>query len=189
MEKRSSLSLERRGLETLGLIHTDDEIRIKTFYGNEGEHFDYVNGTPIPNEGYSEMAWGVYYQIFFTGQEWYNLIGIGMDLAEYYYPTERNAVGSPDIDPMRALIMPPEYSQKRTELFNQIINSYFNKVVIGEASIEDFDSVIRQFMDAGGEQLLADAQKAWEDSGKVPYPVKSQLPENHPEYTGKYIWK
>jgi putative aldouronate transport system substrate-binding protein len=175
-------------LDFMDLIQQGD-LRLKTYYGNEGEHFDYVNGTPIPNEGYSKVAWGVYYRIFFTGQEWFNLFGIGNDLAEYYYPTERNAVGSPDIDPMRALIMPPEYSQKRTELFDQIIKPYYNKVVIGDASIEDFDSVIKQFMNAGGAKLLADAQKAWEDSGEVPYPVKSQLPKSHPEFTGKYIWK
>ena len=77
---------------------------------------------------------------------------------------------------------------KRDDLTKTIVDPYFTKVITGEESLDSFDAFVQEWLGAGGQEITDEYNRLFEESGKEPYVVTSYLPEEHPEYTGKYLF-
>lgn len=159
-----------------------------TSFGIEGEHYTLVNGKPAPTEKSAEISWGVYYRNIFMPEDWYPVYGVAAGWAEYYYPCERSTVGSKDPDPVFYMPVNAEYNAMAPDLQTKIVSPYFSKVVLGEASLDNFDAYVKEWLDAGGQAMLDYYNKLYMDLGSPVFEYKSYLPTDHPEYTGKYLF-
>lgn len=155
-------------------------------YGIEGEHYELADGVPKATEKASDIAWGVYYRNIFLPEDWYQAYGVGADWAEYYYPSERHTIGKEIYD--LQLPVSGEVINKRDDLTKTIVDPYFTKVITGEESLDSFDDFVQEWLGAGGREITDEYNRLFEESGKEPYVVTSYLPEEHPEYTGKYLF-
>lgn len=155
-------------------------------YGLEGEHYEMIDGIPQVTEKASEIAWGVYYRNIFLPEDWYRIYGVGADWAEYYYPSEHHTLGKEIYD--LQLPVSGEIIDKRNELTKTVVDPYFTKVITGEESLDSFDAFVQEWLDAGGQEITDEYNRLFEESEKTPYTVVSYLPEEHPEYTGKYLF-
>ena len=172
-------------MDFLNFLMEPDTLMLNN-YGIEGEHYELVDGVPKATEKASDIAWGVYYRNIFLPEDWYQAYGVGADWAEYYYPSERHTIGKEIYD--LQLPVSGEVINKRDDLTKTIVDPYFTKVITGEESLDSFDAFVQEWLGAGGQEITDEYNRLFEESGKEPYVVTSYLPEEHPEYTGKYLF-
>ena len=121
-------------------------------------------------------------------EDWYPVYGVGSNWAEYFYPAERPSVGNPNGDP--TVFLPPqtEALQTLSDLNSNIVKPYFTQVIMGEASLDDWDSIVEKWMSNGGEEALQAYTDLYAACGSPEMVYYTYLPAEHPEYTGKYLF-
>ncbi len=143
-------------------------------------------------EAGENLQWAVYYRNIFLPEDWYQVYGINASWAEYYYPTERHSVGTTDFDPVEFMPQQAADVTLQTELKETIIDQYYAKAVTGEVELtqETFDAMVNEWLDAGGRELQEKYTEQYKAIGSPDYShmYVSYLPDEHPGYTGKYLW-
>lgn len=174
-------------IELLNLWCTDECINLHN-NGLEGVHWEYVDGKVTPIEGAEDLRWGVFYRNVYKMDYWYETYGINANWNEYYYPCERNNVGCPNYDPILHMPVDAERVLKLDELRDSIVKPFYTKVVMGEESIENWDAMVEQWKSEGGEELMAWYSEQYKALGCPTSYYWTQLPDEHPEYTGKFLY-
>lgn len=157
-------------------------------YGIEGEHYNLVDNVAVQTDAAKDIAWGVYYRNIFLPEDWYPVYGVGAKWAETYYPSERHTVGNPNGDPILHMPINSDMKIKLSELSKTIVDPYFTKVITGEASIDDFDKYVTEWLEAGGQEALDYHNEQWIAMDKPTFEYVSYLPEKHDEYTGIHLF-
>lgn len=161
----------------------EPETVMLTNYGIEGEHYEMVDGEIVVKESF---PWGVYYRNIFYPEDWYTVYGVNADWAEYYYPGERNTVGKEVYDLI--LNVDSTTKEKLTSLLDTLVAPWMVKFITGEESLDNWDAYVEEFLTSGGQEVIDEYNRVFETTAKEPYIVKSYMPENHPAYTGKYLF-
>lgn len=162
-------------------------------YGLEGEHYNLdADGNVEVTEAGDNIKWAVYYRNVFMPDDWYPVYGINAKWNEVYYPTERHSVGYTDFDPVEFMPQTSEAVALQKELFETIITLYYAKAVTGEVELspESFEAMAAEWRAAGGQSLEEQYTEQYQALGSPDFSnmYVSFLPEEHPEYTGKYLW-
>lgn len=175
-------------IELLNLWTTDECITLHN-NGIEGTHWEYdENGNITTIEGSESVAWAVYYRCVHKMDYWYNTYGINANWNEFYYPSERNIVGCTNYDPIIHMGVDADRVQKLDDLRDNIVVPFYTKVVMGEESIENWDKMVEQWKSEGGEELMTWYTEQYKALGCPTSYYWTQLPEEHAEYTGKYLY-
>lgn len=158
-------------------------------YGLEGVHYNLdENGQYILTEEGNNLAWAVYYRNIFLPEDWYSVYGIGAGWAEYYYPAERISVGNPDFDPIIHLPVNSDYVTELDDLRDNLVVPAFTNIVMGTASIDEFDTIAQQWAERGGQEILDYYTELWISMDRPTYEYTTQLLKDSPAYTGKYLF-
>lgn len=162
-------------------------------YGLEGEHYiEDDEGNMTLTEAGEELQWAVYYRNIFLPQDWYQVYGVNANWAEYYYPSERHSVGATDFDPVEFMPQQAEDVTLQSELKETIIDQFYAKAVTGEVELtqETFDAMVNEWLEAGGKAMQDKYTEQYKAIGSPDYSnmYASYLPDEHPGYTGKYLW-
>lgn len=162
-------------------------------YGVENEHYqEDADGNIFLTEKGKDLSWAVYYRNIFPPEDWYTVYGVNAGWAEYYYPTERHSVGNTDFDPVEFMPQSSQNVALQSQLYDTIITLYYSKAVTGEVELtrETFDAMVQDWLQAGGQALQDEYTAQYQALGSPDYSdmYVSYLPENHTEYTGKYLW-
>lgn len=175
-------------IELINLWCTDEAINLAN-YGIEGTHYEYdENGEMVVLEAANDFAWGVYYRVIHRMDYWYPVYGVGANWAEYFYPSERNTTGCPYYDPIIHMSVDSERVQLLTDLRKNIIVPYYTNVVMGNDSIDNWDNMVEQWKSQGGEELMKFYTEAYQANGCPTSEYWTTLPDEHPAYTGKYLY-
>ena len=184
----SSCNYVDQALEVIDMMCTPEAITLAN-YGIEGTHYELdENGEIQPIEGAESIDWAVYFRNVFLPEDWYQVYGVGSGWAEYMYPAERNSVGNPNGDPM--VFLPPlsEELETLTELSENLIIPYYTQVIMGEASIDDWDNIVSQWKSQGGDAAMQAYTELYAECGSPELVYSTYLPADHPAYTGKYLF-
>ena len=176
----------------LDFLAQPEVVKVNNF-GLEGEHYtEDESGAMTLTEAGENLQWAVYYRNIFLPGDWYQVYGINANWAEYYYPTERHSVGTTDFDPVEFMPQQAADVTLQTELKETIIDQYYAKAVTGEVELtqETFDAMVNEWLDAGGRELQEKYTEQYKAIGSPDYShmYVSYLPDEHPGYTGKYLW-
>lgn len=180
-------------VDLLDFLAKPETIKVNN-YGLEGEHYtEDADGNMTLTEAGENLQWAVYYRNIFLPEDWYQVYGINANWAEYYYPTERHSVGCTDFDPVEFMPQQAEDVTKQSELKETIIDQFYSKALTGEVELtqETFDAMVKDWEDAGGKDIADKYTEQYKALGSPDYSshYMSYLPEDHPGYTGKYLWE
>ena len=180
-------------IDFLDFISTPEAIRVANF-GLEGVHYNYdSDGNMVFPEDAEDISWAVYYRNMFLPEDWYPVYGVNANWVEYYYPSERHSVGATDFDPVQFMSQNADDVSLEKELKESIIDIYAGKFVTGEMDLteENFAQMVQEWKGAGGQQLMDSYTAQYQSMGSPDFSnmYRTYLPEDHPEYTGKYLWK
>ena len=174
-------------IDVLNLWCTDECITLHN-NGIEGTHWEYVDGKITPIEGSEDIRWGVYYRNVYKMDYWYETYGVNANWNEYYYPSERYIVGCTNYDPIIHMPVDADRVLKLDELRDNIVKPFFTNVVMGEESIDNWDKMVEQWKSQGGEELMNWYSEQYKGLGCPTSYYWTQLPDEHPGYTGKYLF-
>lgn len=179
-------------VKLLDFLALPETIKVNN-YGLEGEHYtEDADGNMTLTEAGEGLQWAVYYRNIFLPEDWYSVYGVNANWAEYYYPSERHSTGITDFDPVEFMPQRAEDVALQSELKETIIDQFFAQAVTGEAELtpESFDGMVQQWMDGGGQAMQEYYTEQYTALGSPDYSnmYVSYLPEEHPAYTGKYLW-
>ncbi len=175
-------------IELLNLWCTDECISLHN-NGIEGTHWQYdKNGNVSVIDGSEDLAWAVYYRNVYKLDYWYPTYGVNAKWNEFFYPSERMIVGCPNFDPIIHMAVDADRVLKLDELSANIAKPFFTKVVMGDESIDAWDTYVVQWHAEGGEELMAWYTEQYKALGCPTSYYTTYLPKEHPEYTGKYLY-
>ena len=107
---------------------------------------------------------------------------------EFYYPSERPIVGCTNYDPIIHMAVDAERTQRLDELAENIVYPFYTKVIMGDETIDNWDNMVSQWKAEGGEELMKWYTEQYQALGCPTSYYWTQLPEEHDEYTGKYLY-
>lgn len=175
-------------IELFNLWCTDESIDLAN-YGIEGTHYEFDDaGNRVTIEGSDDLAWGVYYRNVYKLDYWYPVYGVGANWNEYYYPSERYIVGCPNYDPIIHMSVDADRVQLLNELRNNIVIPYYTNVVMGTDSIDNWDNMVDTWKAQGGEELMKHYTEVYQANGCPTSEYWTTLPDDHPGYTGKFLY-
>lgn len=146
-------------IDFLNTLATDQDLLNFISYGREGDHYDVVDGVIVPNEGATEIAWQVYYNLWDSVPNFLNRVeykGFG----PYY--NELIEVGYPDImrDSLVDFAPPIEIVQESEPDLEDLTVEYFTKIITGALPLSAFDEYVDRWNAAGGTETV-EALDAW----------------------------
>lgn len=176
----------------LDFLAQPDTIKVNN-YGIEGEHYtEDAEGNITLTDAGNDLQWAVYYRNIFLPEDWYNVYGVNANWAEYYYPSERHSVGATDFDPVEFMPQDADDVALQSELQETIVDQYYASALTGEIELteESFNNMVQEWLNAGGQQLQDTYTEQYQEMGSPDFSSNyvSYLPEDHPAYTGKYLW-
>lgn len=141
--------------EILEALATDEEVYKTTLFGIEGQHYDVVDGVPVPHEQYvnttersAKIGAGFYYNVFGTKSSY--MAKFDLPKAQQEFKAKATA-GVPAYNSKLTFIAPEAANYPD---LNTIRDEYLVKFIIGEVDLDQgFDNFVKLWMSSGGAEL------------------------------------
>lgn len=135
----------------LDYLSQDEIVRFNN-YGIEGTHYDMVDGEPVFKEGFPE---GIKYKTYFANwwqpsYLWFNTVKY--DSLESYCVSE-DYIANRNLPADIYMPVIPEANITMSDI-EDITKDFYTKVVMGNASIDEWDDFVNSWLDAGGQDIL-----------------------------------
>ncbi|MBD2845020.1 extracellular solute-binding protein [Paenibacillus sp. IB182496] len=148
--------------EILNATYTDEVVMKKVFFGDEGVHYDLVDGRPVMKEAYADtttkvsLGMGAYYGL---------LAGKSLKFEAINNPAEDLAWRAEVTAGMPMQFDKGKFYMPSRTSFPDLTNlerEYFIKLITGEVDLEGgFDEFVERWNKAGGAQLTKEANEIY----------------------------
>ncbi|TCM99578.1 putative aldouronate transport system substrate-binding protein [Paenibacillus sp. BK033] len=154
-------------LQMLEDLATNDEVYLRTTYGEEGKSYDMVDGVPVWKKEYldtpqlqNDLGTGGYYNPF---------VDRSLSNAKFQMPADKQAF-SDKLNAGNEIVSdllgptPLESKTKYLANLNTLEDSFYSKVMVTKGDAEkEFEAFKSEWLKAGGQEMLDEATKVYQE--------------------------